>query len=159
MTLRKVTNGDQSKPHKSSKGVSGSLIFEQFLWPTPITFEGLSLCRWIHLIKVFSMILMMSSLEFWYASGVFFLSLLFHSCNFLNDMREREREKKAGKKERYLIDTLKLQWQHHQYHIKDLDKTNQTTPKKTMKGNHIGPHEPPKGRGDSLGFERLVWFT
>lgn len=98
MTLRKVTNGDQSKPHKSSKGVSGSLIFEQFLWPTPITFEGLFLCRWIHLIKVFSMILMMSSLEFWYASGVFFLSLLFHSCNFLNDMREREREK--GRKER-----------------------------------------------------------
>jgi len=37
------------------------------------------------------------------------------------------------------------------------DKSNDT--KKTMKGNHIGPHEPPKGEEDSLDFEQLVWST
>jgi hypothetical protein len=68
--------------------------------------------------------------------GSFFLSLLSHSCNFLNDMRERK--KKARKKERNLIDTLKLQWQHYQYYIKDLDKTNQTTPKKPWKVTILG---------------------
>jgi hypothetical protein len=54
---------------------------------------------------------------------------------------ERDKKKKERKKEKDLRDTPKPQWWHHQYRWKDLNRTNQTTPRKVTNGNWSGPHE------------------
>lgn len=75
---KKIISGEWSGPHEPSKGVD-SLAFRLFVWSTSVTVDDLSWCRWIHFIKIFSKILVVSLSKFG-VSKVFFFSFFIKSC-------------------------------------------------------------------------------
>jgi hypothetical protein len=79
--LKNITNGDLSSSHLPSKTSESSSTIEKLVWLTCVIVGEFFLCYWIHLFKIFSMVLVVLSSKLQYAFKIIFFSFLFYLFN------------------------------------------------------------------------------
>lgn len=85
---------------------SDSLAFGWLMWPTLIIVDDISWCLWIHIFKIFSTILMMSSLMFWLSPRSFLSLSLSLILIVIFKRDEREKRKRSWRHIKTFMITL-----------------------------------------------------